>query len=221
MKKGLSRYVLADEIYAVLKNMILTHEIAPGEKINIDQLGRDLEVSNIPIRESLSRLSAEGLVETVPFKGMYVAKMSLRELDEIFEIRMELEALAIRSSAGKIPQTKLTKLESDMLDWQKAEFAEGDDSIRRIAEMNEGLHGLLLEWCGNSLLQSLIRSYIEKIQRYLSLSRQHVEQALVHEEWEEHMRVIRELIAGDTIAAEQALKSHLERSHARTRTYFI
>ncbi|WP_239616088.1 GntR family transcriptional regulator [Cohnella mopanensis] len=220
MKKGLNRYVLADEIYSVLKDKILNHEIAPGEKINIDQLGRDLEVSNIPIRESLSRLSAEGLVETIPFKGMYVAKMSLQELDEIFEIRMELEVLAIRKSTGKVPIKLLNKLETDMNEWQRVEIADDDERIRHISEMNEGLHGLLLEWCGNRSLQSLIRTYIEKIQRYLSLSRQHLEQTLVHEEWEEHMLIIRELITGDTISAERALKSHLERSHARTRIYF-
>jgi DNA-binding GntR family transcriptional regulator len=219
MKKGLSRYVLTEEIYAVLKDKILTHDIAPGEKINIDQLGRDLEVSNIPIRESLSRLSAEGLVETIPFKGMYVAKMSQQELDEIFEIRMELEVLAIRKSFGKIPIKQLNKLEKDMNKWHRAEFTNDDEGIRYISEMNEGLHGLLLEWCGNRSLQNLIRSYIEKIQRYLSLSHQHLDQTLVHEEWEEHMLVIRELIAGDTNSAELALKNHLERSHARTRIY--
>jgi len=220
MKKPLSRYVLADEIYAVLKDKILNHDIAPGEKINIDQLGRDLEVSNIPIRESLSRLSAEGLVETIPFKGMYVAKLSLRELDEIFEIRMELEGLAIRKSAGKIPLERLKKLESDMNEWRSAELADDAEKLGHISEMNEGLHGLLLEWCGNGSLQSLIRSYIEKIQRYLSLSRPHLEQTLVQEEWEEHMKIVREMIAGDTDAAERALKSHLESSRARTRVYF-
>jgi DNA-binding GntR family transcriptional regulator len=220
MNKGLSRYVLADEIYAVLKEKILNHDISPGEKINIDRLGRDLEVSNIPIRESLSRLSAEGLVETIPFKGMFVAKLSLRELEEIFEIRMELERLALRKAASRIPSERLEALEQDMRNRKGSEIADSDERIRFISEMNEELHGLILKHCGNVSLESLIRSYIEKVQRYLSLSRKSLDQSLVQEEWEEHMSIVRSLASRDVAAADQALKQHLNNSLARNRTFF-
>ena len=219
MKKGLSRHMLVDEIYALVKEKIINHEIAPGEKINIDQLGRDLQVSNIPIRESLARLAAEGLVDTIPFKGMFVTKLSLQDLDEMFEIRAELEGLAIRKAAPHIPVKKVEKLQSDMRKWADAGLADNGERIRFVAKMNERLHGLILEYCGNSLLRGLIRSYIEKVQRYLSLSRTDLEQAIVQLEWEEHMRIVQSLAMQDAEAAEQALEVHLRNSHARTRKF--
>ncbi len=68
-KKPLGRYVLTDELYALLKRQILSHEMTAGDKINIDKLARDLGVSNIPIREALFKLSSEGFVTVVPSKG--------------------------------------------------------------------------------------------------------------------------------------------------------
>jgi DNA-binding GntR family transcriptional regulator len=219
MSRGLTRYVLADEIYTVLKEKILNHEIPPGEKINIDRLGRELEVSNIPIRESLSRLSAEGLVETIPFKGMFVAKLSLQELEEMFEIRMELEGLALRKAASRIPVDKLGKLKQDMEQLNRTELAGSEDGIRVISEMNDGLHGLILAHCGNESLERLIRSYIEKVQRYLALSLTSLDQAVIEEERKEHLAIVELLLSRDTEAAVGALKRHLDNSLTRTKAY--
>ncbi|MCM3628239.1 GntR family transcriptional regulator [Paenibacillus glycanilyticus] len=221
MKKSLNRYVLTEEIYALLKGHILNHDIAPGEKVNIDQLARDLEVSNIPIREALSRLAAEGLVDTVPFKGMFVAKMSLQELDEMFEIRMELECLSIRKAARLIPASELEQLKKAMEEYPRSDMESGEQRIQVIAEMNQGLHGLILNHCGNHSLRNLIETYIEKIQRYLALYQKDLKPQLIQVEWEEHMRIVQFLVARDEQSAEQALKQHLENSYKRTRAFFV
>ncbi|MFD0960792.1 GntR family transcriptional regulator [Paenibacillus chungangensis] len=220
MSKGLSRYVLAGEIYTVIKEKILSHEISPGDKINIDRLARDLEISNIPIRESLSRLAAEGLVETIPFKGMFVAKLSLQELEEMFEIRRELESLALRKAAPRIPAERLHQLEHGILERGDRSHEEDEAGLRTISEMNDGVHGLVLDYCGNHLLEHMIRSYIEKIQRYLTLSRKNVNDDIVHEEREEHLAIVRFLASRDTNSAERALKTHLDNSLERTKKLF-
>src|SRR5690242_2676186 len=75
LKVSLNRNVLTQEIYNLLKEQILSHTLPPGDKINIDQIARDLDVSNIPIREALSRLTADGFVRMVPFKGMFVTEI--------------------------------------------------------------------------------------------------------------------------------------------------
>ncbi|OCT15234.1 GntR family transcriptional regulator [Paenibacillus pectinilyticus] len=221
MKKGLSRYVLTDEIYAILKEQILNHDIPSGEKINIDQLARDLEVSNIPIREALSRLSAEDLVYTIPFKGMYVAQISLQELDEMFEIRKELESLAIRKAVPQIPEERLAILEAEMQSWSTSHPADDEEKIKLIAEMNQSLHGLILDYCNNQSLKSLIHVYIDRIQRYSSLFHKGMEQQLLQEEWDEHMLVVRGLVARDSVMAEEALLNHLNHSHVRTRGFIL
>ncbi|MFC5404116.1 GntR family transcriptional regulator [Cohnella soli] len=221
LKKGLNRYVLTDEIYALIKEQIINHDIAPGEKINIDQLGRELEVSNIPIREALSRLTSEGLVNMVPFKGMYATEMSLQELDEIFEIRLDLEGLAIRKAAPRIPETLLANVAEEMKKWSVRKPADSNEKIVLIAEMNESLHGLILDYCDNTTLKNLILVYIERIQRYLSFIRKDMEQNVIEEEWAEHMLVIDALQAKDFAAAERNLLQHIQNSHRRTRNFFI
>ncbi|CAN7501515.1 GntR family transcriptional regulator [Paenibacillus sp. LjRoot153] len=221
MKKSLSRYVLTDEIYTLIKERILNHDIASGGKINIDQLARDLEVSNIPIREALTRLTAEGLVNTVPFKGMYVAEMSLQELDEMFEIRIELEGLAIKKAAPRIPGVSIAELVQEMKSWSSRKPTEIEEQIQFIAEMNERLHGLILEHCDNQSLNQLIHLYIEKIQRYLSFIHKEIDMQVIEEEWYEHNLVVKELAHGNFEAAEKALLQHLKHSHIRTRNFFL
>ncbi|MFD0693614.1 GntR family transcriptional regulator [Paenibacillus sp. GCM10027628] len=220
MKKSLSRYVLTDEIYALLKEQIINHLIVPGEKINIDQLARDLEVSNIPIREALSRLTAEGLVNMVPFKGMYAAQMTLQELDEIFEIRLALEGMAIRKAAPNIPSSMLVDLKAEMERWSNRKPTEIVEKINLIAEMNQSLHGLILDYCSNLSLKNLITMYIQRIQRYLTVIQKGMDQQVIEEEWNEHMLVVSCLTSRNFEEAEQALLKHLSNSHLRTRSFF-
>lgn len=221
LKKSLNRYVLTDEIYALLKEKILNHNITPGGKINVDQLARDFEVSNIPIREALSRLTSEGLVNMVPFKGMYATEMTLQDLDEIFEIRMELEGLAIRKAAAKMPEAVIDDLKKSMQSLSGKKPKGSEETIRLIAEMNTSLHGLILDYCDNHSLKQLIQAYIEKIQRYLSFIQQGMGEQVIEEEWNEHMLVVEGLASGNFEAAEQALLQHLKQSHIRTRNFFL
>jgi len=218
LKKNLNRHVLTDEIYTLLKEQILSLDIAPGEKINIDQLGRDLEVSNIPIREALSRLTVEGFVSVVPFKGMYASEMSLQELDEIYEIRTELESMALRKAISVIPDAMLDKLEQDMQKWMLTIPTESDDVANLIFEMNRSLHGLILDQCGNHSLKQLINTYIERIQRYSAMQKD-IDQE-IGRECEEHMLIVKSLVSRDLKSAEQALLEHLKNSHAKVRSAF-
>ncbi|NOU62528.1 FCD domain-containing protein [Paenibacillus sp. LMG 31461] len=219
MKKSLNRSVITDEIYTLLKEQIINHDIPSGEKINIDQLARDLEVSNIPIREALTRLMAEELVYTVPFKGMYVAQISLQELDEMFEIRKELESLAIRKAVSQIPEDRLVHLEQEMSRWSTSQPVNDNEKMNVIAEMNQSLHGLILDYCDNQSLKGLINMYIDRIQRYSSLFQKGMEQQLLQDEWDEHMLVVRGLVIRDAVIAEEALLKHLQNSHLRTRSF--
>lgn len=214
-KKQLNRYVLTDELYALLKQQILSHEMTAGDKINIDKLARDLGVSNIPIRESLSRLASEGFVTIVPFKGMFVAEMNLQDIDEIFEIRSQLEELAVRKATLRIPGERLRQILQE-LTAQQDTTAEHNEEYA-IRQMNEKLHGTILSYCGNSNLQQLAVSLIERIHRYLNLYHYKIE---IDAEKSEHETIILCLLDGDTERAVAAMRLHLQNSHRRLRKNF-
>jgi DNA-binding GntR family transcriptional regulator len=214
-KKQLSRYVLTDQLYLLIKNQILSHALSAGDKINIDKLARDLGVSNIPIRESLFRLASEGLVTIIPFKGMFVAEMSLKDIDEIFEIRQSLEELSIRNAVSRIPKELLQQLLHETQ--AEEDSIGGNNKEDAISRMNEGLHGTILKYAKNENLRQTVTFLIERIHRYLNLHHYRIE---FRAEKLEHEAIIRALLEENTEIAIQAMRLHLHNSHQRLREHF-
>jgi DNA-binding GntR family transcriptional regulator len=214
-EKPLNRYVLTDELYTLLKKQILAHTMQAGDKINIDRLARDLGVSNIPIRESLSRLASEGFVTIVPYKGMFVAGMSLADVDDLFEIRLELEDLAIRKAAPHIPEVKLTAMLEEQS--RREESAEHSEEEARISRMNHDLHGTILLYAGNENLRQMVTSIIERIHRYLNYVHYKIEMGA---EQAEHESIIRALLERDANKAAEAMQLHIQKAHQRLRANF-
>jgi DNA-binding GntR family transcriptional regulator len=214
-KKLLSRYVLTDELYVLIKQQILSHMMSAGDKINIDKLARDLGVSNIPIREVLSRLTSEGFVTVIPFKGMFVAEMNLKDIDEIFEIRSQLEGLAIRKAASRIPKERLQQILEELVKPEDQPIESSEENV--VTKMNSDLHGTILSYTDNSNLERLVTSLIERIHRYLNLVHYKIE---MRAERTEHEAIIRSLLVDETEKAVKAMEIHLENAHKRLRSNF-
>jgi DNA-binding GntR family transcriptional regulator len=221
MSSKISRVNMTEEIYRIVKEDILSHKLKSGEKINIDQLARTLEVSNIPIREALSRLQSEGYLQLIPFKGMFVNMMSLKELNELFEIRLHLEPLAVRKAALIIPTGKLQLLNESMISLQTDKPIQSTSGLGTIAVMNSSIHGTILEYCDNSSLQSLVRGYIEQIQRYLAFIKLNLDYDNRKVEWSEHNAILQKLIQRDAKGAADAMSKHIKNSQKRTNIHFI
>lgn len=221
MSSKISRVNLTEEIYRIVKEDILSHKLKSGEKINIDQLARSLEVSNIPIREALSRLQSEGYLHIIPFKGMFVNLMSLKELNEIFEIRLHLEPLAVEKAALIIPDKKLEQLNENMASLHSNKPLRPTNGLETITEMNFSIHGTILEYCDNAILKNLVRGYIEQIQRYLAFIKLNLDVDNTSVEWSEHNAILQKLILLDAKGASDAMSKHIKNSQKRTNTHFI
>ncbi|RME99457.1 MAG: GntR family transcriptional regulator, partial [Chloroflexi bacterium] len=87
---------LTDRVYETIKQKILSGEFADGERLNLTELARQLNVSNSPLREAMSRLEKVGLVRVVPYRGPFVRSLSPLDVTEIFDVRIALETLAVR-----------------------------------------------------------------------------------------------------------------------------
>jgi Transcriptional regulators len=211
----LNRYVLTEELYSLLKQQIMSHSMSAGDRINIDKMARELGVSNIPIREALFRLASEGFVNIVPFKGMFVAEMSLKDIDEIFEIRTQLEELSLRKALPNIPSERLEQILHSLT--SQAAAGEGMDEEQVIARMNDDLHGTILSFADNGNLTRIVSSLIERIHRYLNLYHYKIDMGA---ERLEHASVVRALLDRDPERAVLAMRQHLQNSHARIRDSF-
>jgi DNA-binding GntR family transcriptional regulator len=97
-------------VYEQVRKRILEGNYAPGERISMSAIARELGVSDIPVRESIKRLQAEGLLDYETHKGAVVSQLSTTEIEELFAIRAELEALALRNAAASITPARLAEL---------------------------------------------------------------------------------------------------------------
>lgn len=88
------RQVLADTVYEQIRTLIMNHGIAPGERVNIDEIARELDVSGTPVRESLARLESEGLVSRLPLRGYRVTELlTRREIDDLYALRLDRKSV--------------------------------------------------------------------------------------------------------------------------------
>ena len=116
LKKSVPRRsVLSDETYEAIKGMIFKHEISPGSRVNIDALSYDLQVSQTPIREALSRLESEGLIVKEPLKGFSATNLlTLKEFNDMFQFRLLIEPWAAEEAARKIDLAGKAALKAEM-----------------------------------------------------------------------------------------------------------
>lgn len=98
---------ISSRISALLREAILRGDLAPGSKINLDRLREHFDISISPLREAVSRLVADGLVEFEDQRGYRVVPVSLENLAEVTTLRAEIEVIALRAS-----------IERGNLDWE-------------------------------------------------------------------------------------------------------
>ena len=132
--KRLSGFKTKTEVvYDFLKKNILNGRYQPGEKIVISVIARQLDVSDIPIREAIKRLQTEGLLDITPHVGANVVEMDQDEFEQITLIRAELEGLATRLSINHLSEKDFKEL--DRLN-REGDVLVKNKSYRQLAELN-------------------------------------------------------------------------------------
>jgi len=127
----------ADIVYETLREQILNGELQPGDRVPINHVARALGVSDIPAREGVKRLESDGLISFTTHKGAVVARMGHHEVAELFAIRTELEALALRNAASRISAEELRDLRA-ILD--KMAEAERVGDCKGYGRLNRAFH---------------------------------------------------------------------------------
>jgi DNA-binding GntR family transcriptional regulator len=114
-----------DLVYAQVRDAILRGAMKPGEEIRQERLARDLDVSRTPLREALRMLEREGLVDGTPNRSYRVTGFSMPDLEQLYVLRLPLEAAAIRITIPLLGSREIAALEGEMA--QMAHFAEVRD----------------------------------------------------------------------------------------------
>ncbi|MGA8112286.1 MAG: GntR family transcriptional regulator [Actinocatenispora sp.] len=205
---------LSDEVYESVKAQVMDHAIAPGARVNIDALARDLDVSPTPVREALARLEADGLMRKRPMSGYTTTPLLTRtEFDQLFEIRMLLEvpAAGLAAERADADPAGLTRL-TDLAQLRHATVdASGYAGYAAFTTDDARLHELVAVLSGNPMLTEAIR----RLHAHLHLHRLYLPGGPVADTDAEHQRVAHAIGAGDAGAARRAMREHLD--NARTR----
>ena len=112
-----------------IREAIRKGKLKPGDRLVEMQLAEEMHISRFPIREALRYLEKEGLVETIPFKGTYVAQLTERDMEELYSLRSAIEAFAVRILIKHIDEQKIKKLESIFQSMQQASKNEDLDKL--------------------------------------------------------------------------------------------
>ncbi|WP_368270987.1 GntR family transcriptional regulator [Enterocloster lavalensis] len=138
-KLGNKRVItVAEYAYNTIQEMILSGELSPGERINLDALTELMEASRIPVKQALDKLCAEGLVLEVPRKGMSVMPVSVEDLNSIFEMRCSMEPMAYIKAFQHVSDEDIRALHA-LLDTQDKETVD----VNLVMAQNKEFHSVL------------------------------------------------------------------------------
>src|SRR5436853_2396497 len=108
---GPRRELLADRAYIELRDRIVTLRIAPGEPIDEDRLGQELEMGRTPVREAIKRLALENLVTVFPRRGTFASEINITDLADISDVRIQLEGHAAYRAAERLSDSQRAELD--------------------------------------------------------------------------------------------------------------
>jgi DNA-binding GntR family transcriptional regulator len=209
---------VVDGVYDVIYHRLMLLEIAPGARIPIDALARELNVSQTPVREALNRLEREGLVCKEHLIGYSAAPQWTREqFQDLYAFRLLLEPEGARLATLNMTPEALAQLEKIAADMEHG-GAPVDRNARysRFARADAQFHDEIMRLSGNEVVRSTLFSQ----HVHLHIFRLMFHTSVTEEALQEHECLLAAFRAGDSTAAAGAMREHIERSRDRILTAF-
>jgi DNA-binding GntR family transcriptional regulator len=213
-RSSLAAVTRAEEVYARLRADILTGRVLPGTKLRFAELTERYDCSTSVVREGLTRLAEQGLVQAEPQHGFHVTSLSLDDLEDLTTARCELEGLVLRISIehGDIAWESEVVAAHHALD-RTAMETEGDPVLmtEEWTQAHARFHGALLAACPNHRLRNMALSLRDAAELYRRWSR-----PIGHDEHRdvrgEHRALVEAALRGDATEAVRLLDDHLRRT---------
>ena len=201
--KPIQRTLMREQVYETLLNLIISHELAPGEKLVDKDLAAQLGVSRTPIRESLRRLEDEGFVATAANQWTRVAPIDMSQGEDIYPIICELETLALNTVEEHLDASRIALMEKAN---DEFEIAVQDGDTRNAMRLDTLFHSILVESGGNQEIAPLLHVLKLKVQRLEFSFFQYKD--IATKSVEEHQSVIAHLRENDMDRARNALRKN-------------
>lgn len=197
---------IRERAYLYLKDLILSGEYKPGDRLIEREVASQLNISRTPIREALFRLESQGFVKTVPRKGVIVSNISEEEVIEVFTILSSLEVLAARLAAQKMDDTLIGEFNEKIEKLEALEKDEVEGGDTEHIEMNL----LLYKAAKSPKLFDILSGLTDYIQ--MSANMGYETPGRRKESIREHIQIMKAVRDQEADMAEYLTKIHIENS---------
>ncbi len=193
-------------VLEALREAILEGQFAPGEPLVESHLAGQLGVSRTPVREALRALEREGVITALPGRRLIVAKPSEQEIHHLYDIRMALEGLAVRSAASRVTPADAIELRAMVAEMRDALARR---QIDRLGAAGRRFHDALVRLSRNEILVAMLQGVAARTHYLRQLGLR--DPVLAAETTEDHAELCEAVIAGDSARAERVSQRHIER----------
>ncbi len=210
VQRGGGPRTLTSAVQERLRSDILSTKLVPGQKLHIAGLAKQFSVSLAAVREALSRLVADGLVQASDQRGFRVSPVSPADLEDVTHTRIDIECLALRRSIERGDQAWLASVEKAFVALSAVPYRDPDDHTNHnevwIAR-HRVFHRALVNACGSQWLLGFRDVLHEQSERYRRLSIRR-ETGKVRDVEAEHAAIVHAVLRRDADAAVAALTEH-------------
>ena len=202
---------LSELAYNLLRERILSKELAPGERLDLPRISKQLGISKTPLREAIHRLEIEGLIEIRPRSGTFVSRLDPVQVSESFELRTVLETYAAGLAAKECTQADLEAL-AELVSRIESIVRSGkeEDVYPRYLELDHAFHRTLVVLSGNERL--IAAHERENLHAQMARIRYRSSAKDLLTSLKEHRLILAALQERDAQAARQVVEAHLNRS---------
>lgn len=202
----------AERAYLMLREDVVAGALAPSLKLRLEMLKERYELGVGPLREAMSRLAAEHLIEQIGQRGFRVAPLSERDAREIGEMRLLLEVEALRQSipAGDNAWEEGVITTFFRLEQLETSNPRGPEDLAKWERLNAAFHEALVAACDSRWLRRTRDAMFRHHERYRRLSR--IKTVLTRDIHQEHKALMRAALDRDVAAAEKMIRLHVART---------
>jgi DNA-binding GntR family transcriptional regulator len=200
---------LTETAYIQIKRAIIRCDLEPGQHVTEEQLAERFGFSRAVVRPALKRLYQEKLVTTITRQRYVIPPITLKDAQDLFDLRALLEPVAARRAAGQVDPAQLRRLD----DLCRAQYHLGDrDSAEEFLRANTEFHVTVARASGNDILADVIANLLDREERLNHLS--HMLHDRNEAAYHEHHELVDALVAGDGARAERVMAAQIRAARA-------
>jgi len=195
---------LTDKAHNQIKEWVVRYHLKPGARLHVSDLAHALKMSQTPVREALSMLEKEHLIEREPQKGFRVSALSIQGVEDLYDLRIALEVLAAHQAAIRMTPSSRNRITSLLAEVGRL-MKNGNK--QRMLELEQNFHVIILDASGNKPLAEMGRAILDRIwiiQNINLLTTDHLSYA-----HPQHVKVFQAIERGDSQQASLLMKRHI------------